>query len=157
MQKPLLPVRAVKLSHLKRVRIGPRTETCVHWDGPIAMVPYVHQGNIYFKKKLRVWRGQKCILLLGAKTPLTCVGRETTPSQGSWYRPDNRNLHKLGWTYRHGTVFAPIQYLYPKKATGMERPEMYSPSWCKNPSYLCGPSSYPIAREAVWCREMKVV
>ena len=136
-QSTLLPVLAVKLLHFKGVGIGPRTEICMHWDGPIAMVPYVHQGNIYIKKKQRVWIDQKCIPVMGVKSPLTCAGRETTPSQGSRYWPDNRNLPKLGWTYHHGTVFAPIQYLYPKKATGMERPEMYSPSWCENPSYLC--------------------
>ena len=230
--QPILPVWAVKLLRLKGVGIGPRTQTCINWGGPIAMVPCLHQGNIYFNKKLWEWKGQKCIPLVGtrrklrlcrvqkctslvspktpltnagrqttpsqeswyrpengilhtlgwtyhlgticfflrqylyqkeatgmerpeiysptrAKTPLTCAGSETTQSQGSRYRPDNRNLRKLGWTYRHGTVFAPIQYLYTKKATGMERPEMYSPSWCKNPSYLCGPSNYSVSRESV--------
>ena len=51
-----------------RRSIGPRTESCVNWDGPIAMVPCLHQGNIYTKRKLRVWRDQKCIPLVGAKT-----------------------------------------------------------------------------------------
>ena len=116
-------MRTVKLPRLKRVGIGLGTETCVHWDGPIAILPYLHQGNIYVKNKLRVWRDQKCIPLLGAKTPLICAGRETTPCQGSRYKPKKGNLQKLGWTYRHGTAFAPRQYLYHKEATGMERPE----------------------------------
>ena len=47
-------------------RFGPRTESCLNWDGPIAMVPCLHQGNIYTKRKLRVWRDQKCIPLVGA-------------------------------------------------------------------------------------------
>ena len=149
MQKSLLPVRAIKLPHLKGVGIGPRMETCVKRGGPIAMVPCLRQGNIYIKRKLRVWRDEKCIPLLGAKTPLTCAGRETTPSQGSRYRPDSRNLRKLGWTYRHGTVFALRQYLYQKEATSMERPEMYFPSRCKVPSYLCRPSNYSISRKSV--------
>ena len=97
----------------------PTRETCVYWGGPIAMVPCLHQGNIYMKRKLRVWRDQKCISLLGAKTPLTCAGRETTPSQMRRYRVDKGNLRKLGRTYRHGTVFAPKEYLYQKEATGM--------------------------------------
>ena len=65
-----------------------------------------------------------------AQTPLTCAGRQTTLSQGSRHRPENKNLLKLGLTYCHGTVFAPRQYLYQKEGTGMERSEMYSSTWC---------------------------
>ena len=117
--------------------------------GPIAMVPCLHQGNIYIIRKLLVWREEKCIPLFGVKTPLTCAGRQTTLSQERRYRVENENLLKLGWTYRHGTVFAPSQYLYQKEATGMERAEMYFPSWCKNRTYLCGPSNYSVSREVV--------
>ena len=92
------------------------------------MVPCLHQGNIHIKRKLRVWRAQKCISLVGAKSPLTCAGRQTTPSQMSRYRVGNGNLRKLGWTYRHDTVFALRQYLHQKEATDMESPEMYFPS-----------------------------
>ena len=95
------------------------------------MVPCLHQRNIYLKRKLRVLRDRKCISLVGANTTLTCAGRQTIPSEGRQHRADKRNLRKLGWTYRHGTVFAPRQYLYQKEANGMERPEMYFPSWCK--------------------------
>ena len=97
-QNLLLPVRAVKLPHLKGVGIGPRTQTCVNWGGPIAMLSSLHQGNIYFNRMIRVWRDQKCTPLVGAKTPLTCAGRQTTPSQGSLYRAENGNLSKLEWT-----------------------------------------------------------
>ena len=178
------------------------------------MVPCLHQANIYTKRKLRVWRDQKCIPLVGAITPLTCAGRQNTPSRGRQYRAQNGKLRKLGRTYRHwyrvctkeiftpkgsygygenqkciplvgaitpltcagrqntpsrgrqyraqngklrklgrtylhGTVFAPRKYLHQKEATGMERPEMYSASRCNNPTYLCGPSKYPVSREAV--------
>ena len=113
------------------------------------MVPCLHQGNIYMKRKLRVWRAQKCISLVGAKSPLTCAGHQTTPSQMSRYRVGNGNLRKLGWTYRNGTVFAPWKYSNQKEATGMESPEMYIPSRCKKPSYLCGPSKYRVSREKV--------
>ena len=108
------------------------------------MVPCLHEGNIYIKRKLRVWKVKKCIPLVGVKPPLTCADRQTIPSQERRYRVDNGNLRKLGWTYRHGTVFAPRQYLYQKEATIMERPEMYFPSRCKKPSYLCGLSNYRI-------------
>ena len=122
----------------------PVSREAVNWGGPIAMVPCLHQGNIYIKRKLRVWRDQKCIHLVGTKTQLTCAGRQTTPCKGRMYRAENGNLCKLGWTYRHGAVFASRQYLYQKEATGMERVEMYSVSQCKNPTYLCGPSNYPV-------------
>ena len=102
-----------------------------------------------YQKKLRVWRDQKCIPLVGAKTSLTCACRQTTASQMSQYRAENGNLRKLGWTYRHGTVFAPRQYLYQKEATGIDRPEMYSSSRYKNPTYLCVRSNYQVSRKAV--------
>ena len=89
-------MRAVKLSRLKGVGIGPTTEICVNWGGPIAMIPCLQQGNIYIKRKLRVWRDQKCIPLVGAKCPLTCASRQTTPSQGTRYTAKNANLSKLG-------------------------------------------------------------
>ena len=143
MQKSLFPVRAVKLPRLKGVGIAPRTEPCVNWGGPITMVTCLHKGNIYIKRKIRVWRDQKCIRLVGANTPLTCAGRQTTPSQGSRYRPENGNLRKKGWTYWHGTVFASRQYLYHKEAARMEIPEMYSSSRCKNPSYYADRQTTP--------------
>ena len=39
---------------------------------------------------------------------------------------------------------------------GMERPEMYSATRCNNPNYLCGPSKYPVSREAVWAQNGKL-
>ena len=142
-------MRAVKLSRLKGVGIGLKTESCMNWGGPIAMVPCLHQGNIYFKRKLWVWRDQKHVPLVCAKTLLTCADRQTISSQGSQYRPENANLRKFGLNYRHGTVFTPKQYLYQKEATGMEKPEMYFLTRCKKPSYLCGLSNYHISRESV--------
>ena len=139
-------MRAVKLPRLKGVGIGLTTETCVNWGGSIAMVPCFHQGNIYIKRKLRVWRAKKCISLVGAKSTLTCVGRQITVHQGRQYRVGNGNLRKLGRTYHHGTVFAPRQYLHQKEATGMDSPEMYFPSRWKKPSYLCRPSNYPVSK-----------
>ena len=91
-------------------RFGLRTESWLNWDGPIAMVPCLHQGNIYNKRKLRVWTDQKCILLVGAITPITYAGCQNTPSRGRRYRAQNEKLPKLGRTYRHGTLFAPRKY-----------------------------------------------
>ena len=135
-------MRVVKVPGLEGGSTGHRKETCVNCDGPIAMVPSLHQGNIYTKTKLHVWRDQKCIPLVGAITPLICPGRQNTPSRGRQYRAQKGKLRKLGQTYRHGTVFTPRKYLYKKEATGIERPVMYSASRCNNPIYLCGLSKY---------------
>ena len=94
----------------------------------MAKVPCLHHGNMYKKRKLRVWRAQKCIPLVVAITPLNCAGRQNTPSRRRQYRAQNGKLHKLGRTYLHGTVFAPRKYLYQKEAKGMEKPEIYSAS-----------------------------
>ena len=102
-------MRVIKLPGIKGGGKGQRAETCGNWGGPTAMVPCLHRSSIYIKRKLRVWRDQKCIPMVGAETSLTCAGRQTTASQISRYRAENGNLRKLGWTYRHGTVFAPRQ------------------------------------------------
>ena len=143
MQKPHSPERAFKVPHVKRGGKGPTRETCVNYGGLTAMVPCLHQSSISIKRKLRVWKGRKCIHLVSAKKPSHLCGPSNYPISGRWYGADKGNLHALGWTYHHGTVFAPRQYLYQKEATGMERLEMYFPSRCKNPTHLCGPLKYP--------------
>ena len=50
-KNPLLPVRAINVLLFKVVGIRLRTETCANCCRPIAMVPRLHQGNIYIKKK----------------------------------------------------------------------------------------------------------
>ena len=108
------------------------------------------------KRELGVWRDQKCIPLLGAKTPLTCGGSQTTLSEGRRYTFENGNLRKMGRIYCLCTVFVPRQNLYQKGVSGMESPEMYSFSRCKKPSYLGWPTNYPVSREAVKGRERKL-
>ena len=100
------------------------------------MVPCLHQGNIYTKRKLRVWRDQKCNPLVGAITSLTYAGRQNTLSRGRQYTSQNGKLGKLGRKYSNGAVFPLRKYLYQNEATGMERPEMHSASRCNNPTYL---------------------
>ena len=134
-------MRAVKVPHLEGGSIGSRTESWINCDGPIFMVKCLHQGNIFNKRKLRVWRDQKLIPLVGTIIPLTFVGRQNTPSRGRQYRVQNGKLGKLGRKYGNGTVFALRKYLYQKEATGMERQEMHSASRCNNPTYLCVPSN----------------
>ena len=87
------------------------------------MVPCLHQLKVYIKRKLRVRRAQKCNLLVSAKTALTGTGQQTTPCLAAPYWVSNRNFQNFGATYRHGTVFAPMQCLYCKEATGVESPK----------------------------------
>ena len=42
-------------------------EICGNQALPLVMVPYLHQSNVYIKRKLQAWRVQKCIPLVGAK------------------------------------------------------------------------------------------
>ena len=102
------------------------------------MVPCLHQYNVDIKRQLQVWRVQKYIPLVGAKTVLTCVGRQTTQYRVSQFRAENGGLRKCGSTFRHGTVFALKQCLYQKEATGIEILKMHSSSRCKNRTYLYG-------------------
>ena len=139
MEQPHLPARAIKILRLEGGSIGLRKESWVNWDGLVTMVPCFHQGNIYTKRKLRVWRDQKCIPLVGGTTPFTCGAIKIPRLEGGSIGPTTESLGKLGWTYGHGTVFPPRKYLHQKEATGMERPEMYSASRCNKPTYLCGP------------------
>ena len=48
--------------------IGPRMEICGTSGLPIPMVPRLHQSNGHMKRKLRAWRVQKYISLVGADT-----------------------------------------------------------------------------------------
>ena len=86
-------MRAVKLPRLEGGSIGPRTESWVNGHGPMAMVPCFHQGNIYTKRKLRVWRNQKCIPLVAAITPLTCAGHQNIQSRGRQCRALQANIY----------------------------------------------------------------
>ena len=119
------------------------------------MVPFLHKRNVYIKRKLQIWRVQKRILLVGAKTALTSAGLQPTLSHVTQYRAENGNLQKSGSTFRHDTVFAPKQCLYQKEATGMESPKMHSSSRFKNRTYLCGTSNYPVSCNPVQGRERK--
>ena len=149
LQKPHLPVRDSKRPPIKQVSVVPTTEIWGNTGLPFAMVPCLHQGNICIKRKLRVWRVQKYIPLVGANTSLTCAGLQTTPSQESQYRAENGNLRYPVSNFCHGTVLAPKHCLYQKEATGMESPKLYSSRQCKNLTYLWGTANDPVSSEPV--------
>ena len=62
-------------------------EICENSGLPIPMVPHLHQSKGYIKRKLRVWRAQKCNALVSAETVLTSAGPQTTPFHGRQYTP----------------------------------------------------------------------
>ena len=89
-----------------------------------AMVPCLHQCNVYMKRKLRECRAQKCDPCIGAKSPHRSTGLQTTHFHATSYRADSANLREFGATFCHGTMFAPKQSLYQKEAKEMESLKM---------------------------------
>ena len=113
------------------------------------MVPRLHQCNGYIKRKLRAWRVQKCIALVGADVAFTSAGPQTTPCQGGQYRVHQGNMRNFGPTNTHGTASPPMQWLHQKEATVMESSKMYCPSRCRYRTYQCGAANYPVSCGAV--------
>ena len=58
-----------ELGSMQRRR-GPTVKICWNSGLPIAMVPCLHQWNVYIKTKLRVCSAQKCNPCFGAKSPI---------------------------------------------------------------------------------------
>ena len=78
-QIPYLPVRGRKIPRFIGGSIGHRMAMCGTSGLPLLMVPCLHQSNDNFKLKLRAWRVQICITLVGADTVLTSAGPQSTP------------------------------------------------------------------------------
>ena len=121
------------------------------------MVQCLHQSNVYIKRKLGLWRAEKCIPLVGAESVPTCAGPQTTSSRVRWYRAENGNVGKSGPTFRYGAVFAPKHCLYQQEARAMESTKMYSSYRYKKFTYLCGTANYPVPCKMVQGRERKFV
>ena len=62
--------------------IGPTMEICGTSGLPIPMVPRLHQSNGNMKRKVRAWRVQKYITLVGGDPVLTSAGPQSTPFHG---------------------------------------------------------------------------
>ena len=137
-------MRGRKLPRLIGGNIGSRKEICETSGLKIPMVSRLHQSNDYMKRKLRAWRVQKCIALVGADSVLTSAVPQTTPCHGGLYRVQKGNMRIFGPTNPHGTAFAPKQWLYEKEATGMESSKMYCPSRCRYRTYQCGAANFPM-------------
>ena len=90
---------------------------------PIDMVLCLHQCNVYIKRKLTVCSAQKCNPSFGAKRPLRSTDLKITRFHAAPYRADSTNLREFGASYRHGTVFVPMECLYQKEAEGIAMPK----------------------------------
>ena len=123
-QKAHLAMRTFKVPGSMQRGIGPPVGICGNSGLPFTMVPFLHQSNIYIKWKLREWRAKKCNPYLSAKSPPRIANLQSIRFHAAPYRAAGRNLLKFGATFRHGTVFAPKQYLHQKEARGMQSPEM---------------------------------
>ena len=150
-----LPLRGSKVPRFMGGSIGPRMEIRETSALPIYIILRLHQSNGYIKRKLRAWRVEKCIALVGADTVLTSWGPETTSFQGRQYRAQNGNMRNFGPTNPHGTAFASKQWLYQKEATGMESSKMYGPSRCRYRTYHCVEAKYPVSWGVVQGPEWK--
>ena len=145
MQIPYLSLRGRKVPRFMGGSIGHRMEICETSDLPILMVLHLHQRNGYIKRKLRAWRVQNCIDLVGADTVLTTARKQSTTFHGGLYGAQNGNMRNFGPTNSHGTAFAPKKLLYQREATDLESPKMYCPSRCRYGTYHCVEAKYPVS------------
>ena len=125
--------------------IGPIMQICRTSGLPIPMVPHLHQSNVCIKRKLRAWRVQRYIAIVGADTVHTSVGPQATSFHTGHYRAHNGNVRNFGSTNPQGMAFAPKQWLYQKEGTGMESSKMYCPSRCRYRTYQCGAANYSVS------------
>ena len=123
-QKAHFEVRACKQPGFIQRGIGPTVQIYRASGILFAMVPCLNQCHVYIKRKLRECRAQKYNPCFGVKSSLCSTGLQTTQFHAAPYRADSTNLREVGATYRHGTVFAPMQCLYQKEAKGMQSPRM---------------------------------
>ena len=80
-------MRGRKVPRFMGDSIGHRMEICGTSGLPIIMVPCLHQGNGFMKRKLPARRVQKCITLVGADTVLTSAWPQSTPFHGGSILP----------------------------------------------------------------------
>ena len=145
MQKTYLPVRGCKVPRFMRGSIGPTMEICETLCLPIPMVPRLHKSNGYIKRKLRIWRAQKCIALVCAQNVPTTALLYNIRFQGVQHMTKDENMRNFVPTNLHGTAFVPKQWLYQKEAICMESSKMHCPRRYRKRTYKCWAVKYPIS------------
>ena len=109
----------------------------------------LHHCKVYIERKLRVRRAEKRNFLVSANTTPTGACQQTITCLAAPYLASNRNFQNFVPSYRHGTVFAAIQCLYCKEATGVESPKMQFTSQCKNRTDRYGSTNFPVSCSAI--------
>ena len=122
-QKAHFAVRTYKEPCFMQRRIGSTVQNCENSGIAIAMVPCLHQWNVYIKRKLKASSAQKCKPCFGAKSPLRTTDLQRTLFHAAPYMADSTKLREFGDSYHHGTVFAPDKCLYQKEAEDMQYPK----------------------------------
>ena len=95
LQKTHSKLQASKLPEFVYRPIWSIMEIWENWRLPISQVPRLHQGNVHFIRKLRVWGAYKCNRFVGAKNALTVTNLQTTRVRLPPYMVDNENFGKL--------------------------------------------------------------
>ena len=79
--------RTGQITQIHAPRIGPRMETWEFSKLSKTMVPPLHQGNVYIKMQLWVWRSQKYNRFLGAINSLQVTARQITRFHAPCIKP----------------------------------------------------------------------
>ena len=123
-QKAHFAVRVSKISGFMQRRIRPTVYISWNLGLILTMLPWLHQCILYIKRKLREWGTQKCNPWFGTKSPLRSTGLQNTRFHSAPYSADSADFPKIGASFNHGTMIAPMHSLYQKEATGMENQKM---------------------------------
>ena len=105
-QKAHLAVRTFKVPGFMQRRIRSTVRICGNLGLPFAMVPCLHQSNIYIKRKLRQWRAQKRNPCFSAKAHLAV---RTFKIPGSMQRRTGSTERICGYS---GLPFAMVPCLH---------------------------------------------
>ena len=135
-QIPYLALRGCKLPRFMG-GIGPRMEICGNSGLHIPMVPRLHQSNGCMKRKLRAWRVQKCIALVGANTVLTSSGPETTPFHGGSIGPRMKICETAALPIPIVPRLDQSNGYIKSKLRAWRVQKMYCASWCIHRTYHC--------------------
>ena len=123
-QKAHFAVRACKMPVFMQRRIWPTLQISRNSGLLLTMVPLLHQCILYIKRKLPECRTQKCNPWFGAKSALCRTGLQITQFHAAPYTAYSADFPKVGNSFNHGTVIAPMHSLHQKEATGMKKPKM---------------------------------
>ena len=108
-----------------------------------------------YQKEATGMENPKCNPWFGPKSPLCRTGLQITQFHAAPYTAYSANFPKVGNSFNHGTVIAPMHSLYQKEAMGMENPKMYPVNRCKMPTSHYGSAKFKVLCSAVLGRQCR--